>query len=464
MSGEVNGAAATAPTQKKENQDVPAPAASTANSNPPKLSGAEIKAKKQAEKAARRAQAVAAKAAVAATSGAPVQGAQTGGDNKGNKQSKPKADGQAPSGAPASARPTAQRRQSQSTGQRQPAPLNVTKDVGPTIPECFSHLSMAKRIPLSEADKDVHPVVLAVGQQMATFTLRDNIARLRATLLAFKKVIETYESPQGHVFSRHFVPHVLNPQIEYLTECRPMCFAMGNAIRLLKARVTKLDLEISDEDGAKELLEAVDTFIQERIVFAEYVIAANAAEMIVDGDIILTYGHQRLVRHAIQKARDEGKEFEVAILDDPFDQTGQELAKKLRSIGIKVTYYPHLGGLRVNVKRATKVMIGAEALFANGSVYGPAGTCDIGMAATDLGVPVVALCETINFDRDRISTESLTYNEIDPERSTEDAFRLLFDTTPDRYITAVVTEYETGSGNSPATAIQAILRKQEDSN
>ena len=188
MSGEVNGAAATAPTQKKENQDAPAPAASTANSNPPKLSGAEIKAKKQAEKAARRAQAVAAKAAVAATSGAPVQGAQTGGDNKGNKQSKPKADGQAPSGAPASARPTAQRRQSQSTGQRQPAPLNVTKDVGPTIPECFSHLSMAKRIPLSEADKDVHPVVLAVGQQMATFTLRDNIARLRATLLAFKKV------------------------------------------------------------------------------------------------------------------------------------------------------------------------------------------------------------------------------------------------------------------------------------
>lgn len=57
-----------------------------------------------------------------------------------------------------------------------------------TIPEIFSHIPMARRIPPSQASKDVHPAVLTVGQQMATFELRDNISRLQATLLAFRKV------------------------------------------------------------------------------------------------------------------------------------------------------------------------------------------------------------------------------------------------------------------------------------
>ena len=62
------------------------------------------------------------------------------------------------------------------------------KDARLLIPECYNHLPMAKRIPISQAHKDVHPAVLALGQQMAAFTVSDSVARLKATLLAFKKV------------------------------------------------------------------------------------------------------------------------------------------------------------------------------------------------------------------------------------------------------------------------------------
>ena len=41
---------------------------------------------------------------------------------------------------------------------------------------------------MTQADKDVHPAVLALGQQMNTFAISDSITRLEATLLAFKKV------------------------------------------------------------------------------------------------------------------------------------------------------------------------------------------------------------------------------------------------------------------------------------
>ena len=241
-----------------------------------------------------------------------------------------------------------------------------------------------------------------------------------------------------------------------------MCFSMGNAIRLLKAKVNKFDIDTAEEEAKEGLLESIDTFINERITLAELVIAKNAAEMICDGDVVLTYAHHRLVQKTLLQAWRDGKRFEVTILDDAFDQTGLYLAKLLRRQGIRVLYSPNLGGLRVQTRRASKVFLGGEAMFANGSLYGPAGTCDVSLAAADAGIPVVALCETINFDRDRVSNDSITYNEIDPERNSAGSFRLLFDTTRGRLLNVVVTEYESATGNSPAQALLAILRKQED--
>src|SRR5689334_2535297 len=104
------------------------------------------------------------------------------------------------------------------------------------------------------------------------------------------QVIESYETPKGNSLSRHFIPHVLNPQIEYLTECRPMCFAMGNAIRLLKGRVNQFDIDTAEDEAKEDLLEWIDSLIHERVTLAEDAIAQNAAESINEGDTIITYG------------------------------------------------------------------------------------------------------------------------------------------------------------------------------
>lgn len=241
-----------------------------------------------------------------------------------------------------------------------------------------------------------------------------------------------------------------------------MCFAMGNAIRLLKGKVHKFDIDTAEDEAKEALLEWIDFLIKERITLAEYAIARNAAQSINEGDTILTYGRHRLVEKTLLEAKRDGKSFDVTVIDDPFQRSGQELAKTLRQAGIPVLYSPNLGGLRPKVAAATNVFLGGEAIFANGSLHAPSGTADVAMAAMNAGVKVIVLCETINFDRDRVSVDSLTYNEIDPERNTADSFRLLFDNTHDKYITGVITEFESGGGNSPAQAILALLRKQED--
>jgi translation initiation factor eIF-2B subunit delta len=165
--------------------------AQTEPSNPQKQSVAELKAKAKAEKAARRAQAVAAKAAATAAGTAPgvgtAQGGQPGGDSKGGKSAgKPRQEGPQTPGSQPPNRASLPRRPS--TLGRRPSIAAAEKEARSIIPECFSHIPMARGIETSQAHKDVHPAVLALGQQMATFTMRDSTARLKGTLLAFRKV------------------------------------------------------------------------------------------------------------------------------------------------------------------------------------------------------------------------------------------------------------------------------------
>lgn len=238
-----------------------------------------------------------------------------------------------------------------------------------------------------------------------------------------------------------------------------MSFSMGNAIRMIKAKIANLvELNKSDFESKVALCEAIELFLQERIIYAERTIIRNQARSIEDGETILTYGNPRLVQKSLRQAWADGRKFEVAIVDDPHDRAGQELAKVLRNDGIRVYYYPNLSGISQNVQGVTKVLLGAEAMFANGSVYAQAGTADIALAATDAQCIVNVLLETVNCERERVSVDSLTYNEIDPERCTADSFRLLFDTTRDKYISSVITEVDDTNASGKSSSILAALK------
>jgi translation initiation factor eIF-2B subunit delta len=175
-------------TKKPAAKDpAPAPAQSA---NTEKLTPAQLKAKAKAEKAARRAQVKEARAAAAAAAGTSA-GQEKGGpaDAKGGKAKGGKQDGQPvpPKGSMSGHRPSVHWADEKKEQEPKSNPLHF-----------FSHVPIAKRIPLSQAHKDVHPAVLAVGQQMATNALNDSIARLKAMLLAFRKV--------GVMSSRKSVP------------------------------------------------------------------------------------------------------------------------------------------------------------------------------------------------------------------------------------------------------------------
>ncbi|KAH6680231.1 hypothetical protein B0J14DRAFT_578124 [Halenospora varia] len=422
----------------------------------PKLSGAELKKQKQAEKAARRAQAIQGKQAVPAVA-TPAQNNEAQKSGKGQQKRRGSTSGP---GVPIRSK----------TPVVAPAPV-VPKKEDKTV-EFFRHLYKPRMTSIAGASKDVHPAVLALGLQMSNYTICGSCARLVATLHAFKRVIESYTTPPGNSLTRHLTSHVLSPQIEYLASCRPLSISMGNAIRWLKLEISKVDINTPDTTAKADLCDAIDVFIRERVTFADQVIASSAAEKIRDGDVILTYAKSSIVQRALVKAHEEGRQFRVIVVDSRPLHEGRHLAAALADIGIEVKYCL-INGLSHNIQDATKVMLGAHAMMSNGRLFSRIGTALVAMEANEADKPVLVLCETIKFT-ERVALDSIVHNEIAPAdelvipggalEKWGDMKKLqlcnpMYDVTPADYLNMIITE----SGNVPPTSVPVLHRLGNES-
>jgi translation initiation factor eIF-2B subunit delta len=200
-----------------------APAPKADSSEQKKLSPAELKKQKQAEKQAKRAQAKAA--------GGP-SGQQSGPSKDNKKQQK---DSKQPAKDDKSKPMPIRRRPSQSHVQPVKEPEKKSKKEPKQDSFLFGHLyNQPKQQSLVGASKDVHPAILSLGLQYSSYAICGSTARMLSMLLAFKSFISSYTTPPEHSLARHLTTHGLSPQIEFLKSCRPLSTSMGNAIRWLK--------------------------------------------------------------------------------------------------------------------------------------------------------------------------------------------------------------------------------------
>lgn len=153
------------------------PQESGTGTEPQKPSGAELKKQKQAEKAARRAQAINAKEGGGAvpTPPGPIQ------KTEGTKT--PKAQQKKGGASVVEVRNLPVR-----GGAQKPAPAVQLPAMEDKTVEFFRHLYKTRTTSIAGAGKEVHPAVLALGLQMSNYTICGSCARLVATLQAFKRV------------------------------------------------------------------------------------------------------------------------------------------------------------------------------------------------------------------------------------------------------------------------------------
>ncbi|KAI7904646.1 uncharacterized protein BX663DRAFT_530160 [Cokeromyces recurvatus] len=331
--------------------------------------------------------------------------------------------------------------------------------------------------------KDLHPAVLQLGLYFSEHKIVGSNARCVAMLEVFSKVISDHKPPSDATFSRHIQKH-LDPHIAYLLSIRPMSLSMRECIRWLKkemADIVEEDPPLSDDDARKRLIERIGHFIRERITMADKLIVQNGLQKIQDGDVILTYAKSSVVESLLLETKKKGIDFKVIVVDSRPLFEGKRLLRQLVDAGIDCSYYL-LSSVYIALKSVTKVIMGAHALLNNGAVYSRIGSSMIAMAASDKQIPVMICCETYKFVN-RTQVDSFVLNElgnpddlvntksthwIDDEKANNSAvlatwrdqpdlrlLNLLYDVTPSKYITLVVTEV----GLIPCTSAPVIWRE-----
>ncbi|XP_005400552.1 PREDICTED: translation initiation factor eIF-2B subunit delta isoform X2 [Chinchilla lanigera] len=347
------------------------------------------------------------------------------------------------------------------------------KDYGSKV-SLFSHLPQYSRQNsltqyMSIPSSVIHPAMVRLGLQYSQGLVSGSNARCIALLRALQQVIQDYTTPPNEELSRDLV-NKLKPYISFLTQCRPLSASMYNAIKFLNKEITAVSSSKREEEAKTELRAAIDRYIQEKIVLAAQAISRFAYKKISNGDVILVYGCSSLVSRILQEAWNEGRRFRVVVVDSRPWLEGRHMLRSLVHAGVPASYLLIPAASYV-LPEVSKVLLGAHALLANGSVMSRVGTAQLALVARAHNVPVLVCCETYKFC-ERVQTDAFVSNELDDpddlrcEREDHVALanwqnhsslrllNLVYDVTPPELVDLVITEL----GMIPCSSVPVVLR------
>ncbi|XP_016929610.2 translation initiation factor eIF2B subunit delta [Drosophila suzukii] len=335
----------------------------------------------------------------------------------------------------------------------------------------FNHLVCAKEDSQFINDPLVHPSIARLGVQYAKRTVVGSNARCIAFLHALRQVVHDFETPAKKEFGRSLDAAVKH-HVDHLHKCRPLAVSVSNAYKQFKNQLTQLPADIPETELKELLGHFIDTYIENQIGKAAQAISGFLQEKITDGDVLLTFACSSLIQFICEEAKRRKVAFRVIVVDSRPGCEGQEMLRRLHAYGIPCTYVL-INAVGYVMAEATKVLLGAHALLANGYVMARTGTAQVALVANAHNVPVLVCCETHKFS-ERFQTDAIVYNELsDPNQLVRGdkcqlnnwkakgklmPLNLNYDITPPELVSAVVTEVAI----LPCTSVPVILRIKPD--
>ncbi|SNX84572.1 related to GCD2 - translation initiation factor eIF2B, 71 kDa (delta) subunit [Melanopsichium pennsylvanicum] len=332
---------------------------------------------------------------------------------------------------------------------------------------------------------NIHPSVLKLSTQLAQYKLIGADTRAIALLRAMADVIRDYKTPHGEMLNRDLLKNV-SAQVGHLVDARAMGTSQGVAVRYLKYEISVVSADLTEDEAKEHLLERIDHFVRDRIVYASRIICTQAGSKIKHGDVVMTFARSSVVEGTLLSAWQLGIRFQVIVVDTRPLLEGKALLSVLLAAGIPCTY-GLISSLSSLMPRAHILLLGTSALLANGALYSRSGTATCAMMAKEKGIPVIVCCETYKFS-ERVQLDSFVQNEAGnprdlllPTKDQVDAadqeetqnankglidvaeweasnhlavVNLLYDVTPPRFISAVASEV----GLSGPESVGVILR------
>ena len=175
-------------------------------------------------------------------------------------------------------------------------------------------------------------------------------------------------------------------------------------------------------------------------------IATYGTSVIPRGGTVFTYTLSETVLRTIREAWNQGVEFKLLVTESRPNNDGLITAKALADEGVDVEI-----GVDANVgelvPRADVMIVGAEALLADGSAICKVGTYPAALVAREYRVPMYILVDSLKFHSTSLFGQELWRAPIQREAFNKDGMAPraavsghLFDRTPPELISAIITE------------------------
>jgi ribose 1,5-bisphosphate isomerase len=312
-----------------------------------------------------------------------------------------------------------------------------------------------------DASERVVPAVAETASAIASMETRGAAAIADAAADALATQAEASTATDPAAFRAE-----LRAAASRLYETRPTAVSLPNALRYVL-----WDMEGDTVEALRESVVASARGFQRELENAQENLGRIGANRLRDGDVVLTHCHSTDALACVKAALDQGKELSAVVKETRPRKQGHITAEQLREWDVPVTLVVDNAARRY-LDDVDHVLVGADAVAADGSVINKIGTSGLAVNARDRGVPIVVAAQTIklhpgtltghtveieNRDESEVLTreerEQITGgNRDDPDLVVENP---AFDVTPPRYVDAIVTE----RGQFPPESIVTLMRE-----
>lgn len=247
-------------------------------------------------------------------------------------------------------------------------------------------------------------------------------------------------------------PRELAEEIEeaarIMVRTRPTAVSLPNGIRYVIHRVREADRSGTSLQALREVaVKACREFIENSRTAIEN-IGEIGARRIRDGDVLMTHCHSSAVLKVIETAWRQGKKIKVYATETRPRFQGRITAERLAQLGIPVTLIAD-AAVRYFMNDVDRVLVGADAVSANGAVVNKIGTSLIALAARESRTLFFVAAESYKFSPETMFGELVKIEERDPSElisASELKYQNIsvanpsFDVTPPEYIDLIITE------------------------
>ena len=303
-------------------------------------------------------------------------------------------------------------------------------------------------------------IVAFQGHKEVAKAIRDMVVRGAPAIGAAGAFGLALAAQESAAASTHELITDMEEAAEILKSARPTAVNLAWAINRVMKKVNEKKFDV---DGLRRAMLDEAQKIADEDVEINKRMARHGAALIDDGDTVIHHcntGSLATVEWGtalgvIRMAHEQGKHIHVLVDETrPRLQGSRLTAWELEQYGIPYDIISdNMAGYFLSTGKAQKVFFGADRVAANGDVANKIGTYMLSLAAHDNGVPVYAVVPTSTIDLTLRNGSLIPIEEREPDEVLDIQFHgeraaprgakarnPAFDVTPNRLLSAIVTE------------------------